>query len=139
MRTTLSDKNHFKYFGLLATLLCFSIVNAQHLLDTVPQVFTLSEGPQPKILPAGQPLTYPFVPKATNGEALITTYTKEKADQILAITDAYSDKNGNIWFTTNGEGIGKYDGKTITIYKQKNGLAIIVCSVLPVIKAETFG
>ncbi len=32
------------------------------------------------------------------------------------------DKNGNIWFGTNGGGVNKYDGKTFTQYTEKQGL-----------------
>ncbi|NQY06930.1 MAG: hypothetical protein HRT68_12270 [Flavobacteriaceae bacterium] len=38
------------------------------------------------------------------------------------ITGLHQDKRGAIWFTTNGAGIGKYNGQTITIYGEKEGL-----------------
>ena len=33
------------------------------------------------------------------------------------------DKNGNLWFGTNGNGLSKYDGKSFMHYTQKNGLS----------------
>ncbi len=32
------------------------------------------------------------------------------------------DKNGNIWFGTDGDGVSKFDGKSFTTYNEKDGL-----------------
>jgi ligand-binding sensor domain-containing protein len=40
---------------------------------------------------------------------------------VWAITD---DKEGNLWIATLGEGVWKYDGKTFTNYRTKDGLGI---------------
>jgi ligand-binding sensor domain-containing protein len=33
------------------------------------------------------------------------------------------DKDGNYWFGTNGEGVFRYDGKTLVQFTDKDGLA----------------
>lgn len=38
------------------------------------------------------------------------------------VTEGFSDKEGNIWFTTTREGIYKYNGKTFTNITVKGGL-----------------
>jgi hypothetical protein len=34
----------------------------------------------------------------------------------------FQDKNGNLWFGTNGDGVCRYDGKSFTNYTEKEGL-----------------
>nr|WP_290935754.1 two-component regulator propeller domain-containing protein [Haliscomenobacter sp.] len=47
------------------------------------------------------------------------------------ITCMLQDKNGNIWFGTNGGGVSKYDGKFFTHFTEKEGLSNnIVQSIL---------
>lgn len=123
MKSPLTIKKHLKYCWI-ALIFSFAInSNAQQLQDTVPEIIFLSQKPAPKSSPPGQPLVYPFVPLISNGESLITAYNKEKSEAIKPINGSYCDKNGNIWFATQGEGAGKYDGKSITFYKKKDGLA----------------
>jgi Two component regulator propeller len=38
------------------------------------------------------------------------------------IRDIFQDSKNNIWFASNGEGVFKYNGKTITQFTEKNGL-----------------
>lgn len=38
-------------------------------------------------------------------------------------SNAYADKDGTIWFTSNGGGVYHYDGKTFENYTEKNGLS----------------
>ncbi len=38
------------------------------------------------------------------------------------IPDILEDSNGNIWFGTNGEGVCRYDGKSMVFFTTKNGL-----------------
>lgn len=40
----------------------------------------------------------------------------------FSVYSILKDKNGNVWFGTQAEGVGKYDGKTLTWYREK-GLA----------------
>lgn len=35
----------------------------------------------------------------------------------------FQDKNGNIWFGTNGDGVGRFDGKTLVYFTLKDGLS----------------
>ena len=37
-------------------------------------------------------------------------------------SNAYLDKDGTLWFSSNGGGIYHYDGKTFKNYTKKNGL-----------------
>jgi len=39
------------------------------------------------------------------------------------ITEIIEDKQGNIWFSRDGYGVSKYDGKSFTHYTKKDGLA----------------
>ena len=53
----------------------------------------------------------------------------EKASEVNKIpvpkngfSNAYLDKDGSLWFSSNGGGIYHYDGKTFKNYTKKNGL-----------------
>jgi ligand-binding sensor domain-containing protein len=39
------------------------------------------------------------------------------------VTEIIEDKQGNIWFSRDGYGVSKYDGKSFTHYTKKDGLA----------------
>ncbi|HLP13633.1 MAG TPA: two-component regulator propeller domain-containing protein [Flavobacteriales bacterium] len=39
------------------------------------------------------------------------------------VWQALEDKNGNIWFATNGGGVNRYDGQRLTFYTQKEGMS----------------
>lgn len=122
-RIIFSIKNNLKLLILLFGLIVVSNSNAQQLLNTSPNVVQLSDKPAPIITPAGQPVVYDFGPQVSTGESLITAYNILKAKPINPVNGSFCSSNGTIWFATNGEGIGRYDGKTITFYKKKNGLA----------------
>lgn len=50
-----------------------------------------------------------------------------KDDHIYSITE---DRKGNIWFSTAGAGIYKYDGRRFTNFQEKDGLSDMSASIL---------
>jgi ligand-binding sensor domain-containing protein len=58
--------------------------------------------------------------EATNIDVFGASFTS-KIDK--NITSVLQDKNGNYWFGTNGEGVFRYDGRTLVQFTDKDGLA----------------
>lgn len=65
-------------------------------------------------------------------------YEKQKAvdlseeivrDKILYFNSGIADKEGNLWMTTYGGGVWKYDGKTLSNFEIKNGKedVLLIC------------
>ena len=46
----------------------------------------------------------------------------EEGWQDASIGTSIKDKNGNLWFGSNGQGVYRYDGKTFTHFTEKDGL-----------------
>jgi ligand-binding sensor domain-containing protein len=67
---------------------------------------------------AAIPITAPM--EKNYATAFGTNGTTEIDNNIRSI---FQDKNNNYWFGTNGTGVFRYDGKTITQYTEKEGLA----------------
>ena len=53
---------------------------------------------------------------------LITIYTTDQGLPINSVYNIVEDKLGNIWFSTWGGGVSKFDGSTFTTYKKEHGL-----------------
>ncbi|MES2591012.1 MAG: two-component regulator propeller domain-containing protein [Bacteroidota bacterium] len=51
-----------------------------------------------------------------------TNYNNEQRYALTKIECSYKDRNGNIWFGTNGGGVSRYDGKSFTTYTIAQGL-----------------
>jgi ligand-binding sensor domain-containing protein len=55
------------------------------------------------------------------------SYILPKLDPKLQISEyirrIFQDKKGNLWFGTNGDGVCRYDGKTLTYFSTKEGFA----------------
>jgi ligand-binding sensor domain-containing protein/serine phosphatase RsbU (regulator of sigma subunit) len=83
----------------------------------------------PKKIKAGQPKIIPI--KLNQGEAggisLMQNYTTDNGLALDAISyghkSALCDKQGNLWFGTEGGGLSRYDGKSFTNYTSVQGLA----------------
>ena len=45
-----------------------------------------------------------------------------------SVTDIVEDRDGNLWFTTNGNGVARYDGLEFVAYSRRDGLASDVFS-----------
>jgi ligand-binding sensor domain-containing protein/signal transduction histidine kinase len=63
------------------------------------------------------------IPENAQGRGLFTSYTSDAGLAIDQVYCSYKDRNGNLWFGTNGGGISKYNGKTFTNYNKQHGLA----------------
>ncbi len=86
----------------------------------------------PKVVPA---IDSPFVAKQSNVISSLPFFTKDAAicnleylDVDQGMNSSYirailEDKDGNIWFGTDGGGVSKYDGKSFTHYTDKEGLS----------------
>lgn len=63
------------------------------------------------------------------GRGFFATFTTDNGLALDQVFCSYKDKEGNLWFGTNGGGVSKYDGKTFTNYTTAHGLAnnIIWC------------
>ena len=57
------------------------------------------------------------------GKGFFTTYNTDNGLALDQIYCSYKDRNGNLWFGTNGGGVSKYDGNKFTNYTTTHGLA----------------
>ena len=86
----------------------------------------------PKILPA---IDSPFIAGIPEGVIAKEAYAKDQNPQNFSsfgklqglkndvIYCLLEDKDGNLWFGTNGGGVSKYDGKSFTHFTEKEGLS----------------
>lgn len=51
------------------------------------------------------------------------TYLLKPELSTSQVTSLVADLKGNLWFSTDGMGVGKFDGKSFTYYNKQNGLA----------------
>ncbi|WP_353549294.1 two-component regulator propeller domain-containing protein [Sediminibacterium sp. KACHI17] len=71
------------------------------------------------------------IPEEAQGKALFTTYTSDDGLALDQVHSSYKDRNGHLWFGTNGGGVSRFDGKKFTNYTNLHGLASnIVWSIL---------
>ncbi len=71
------------------------------------------------------------IPEEAQGKALFTTYTSDNGLALDQVHSSYKDRNGHLWFGTNGGGVSRFDGKKFTNYTNIQGLASnIVWSIL---------
>ncbi len=63
------------------------------------------------------------------GKGFFTTYSTDDGLALDQVNCSFMDKQGNLWFGTNGGGVSKYDGKSFVNYTTQQGLAnnIIWC------------
>ena len=57
------------------------------------------------------------------GKGFFTTYNTDNGLALDQIYCSSKDRNGNLWFGTNGGGVSKYDGNKFTNYTTTHGLA----------------
>jgi serine phosphatase RsbU (regulator of sigma subunit)/streptogramin lyase len=57
------------------------------------------------------------------GVGFFTTYTTDNGLALDGITSAIRDRSGNLWFSTAGGGVSRYDGKSFTNFTTSQGLA----------------
>jgi ligand-binding sensor domain-containing protein/serine phosphatase RsbU (regulator of sigma subunit) len=57
------------------------------------------------------------------GVGFFNTYTTDNGLALDGITSSIRDKSGNLWFTTAGGGVSRYDGKSFTGFTTSQGLA----------------
>src|SRR5579862_8610690 len=77
------------------------------------------------------PVKYVFKNDKTNlpivadaqGLGLFTNYTVENGLALDQINCSFADKEGNLWFGSNGGGVSEYDGDSFTTFSTEQGLA----------------
>jgi ligand-binding sensor domain-containing protein/signal transduction histidine kinase len=74
----------------------------------------------PKSERAGKPNVR--IDSTNKGLPFFTNYSLEQGLLSNNITSGIIDKNGNLWFGTDGAGVSKFDGKGFTNYTSANGL-----------------
>ena len=77
--------------------------------------------------PAALALGWPSLHHCTGllaADPAVTQTTPDPAVQIgQYVTCVFQDKAGNFWFGTNGQGVSRYDGKSLVAFTTKDGLA----------------
>ncbi len=88
-----------------------------------PIVTSLMGANAPRVIKAGKPIKVPL--QNTDGFEFpnITEYTIADGLPVNEVLASAVDSKGNMWFTTPGYGICKYDGVSFTNYTMKNGLS----------------
>lgn len=119
-----------KYSGLMRFLFCFAIsviLNscvAQTTNNTTSNTDTIDSNETDvgylirDLRTAEIPTIFPQMHTNLNG----------KVSQF--VRDMYEDNNGNFWFGTNGDGIIRYDGKSLEKFVSAKGLGIAVREIL---------
>jgi ligand-binding sensor domain-containing protein len=64
-----------------------------------------------------------FILGTAGGYTRMKNFNTEQGLALSTLGCAYCDKEGNLWFGTQGGGVSKYDGKTFTTYTTMQGLA----------------
>ncbi|MBS1646225.1 MAG: SpoIIE family protein phosphatase [Bacteroidetes bacterium] len=95
--------------------------------DTIKPAKVLAAG-TPKTIKAGAPIVKEIEPNfgEAGGLSMMQNYTTDNGLALDAISlghkSALCDRNGNIWFGTNGGGASRYDGKSFTHFSTAQGL-----------------
>ncbi len=67
----------------------------------------------------GRPSAHVSQVSAANDPALTGSDTAQVAEYIVA---AFEDRQGNLWFGTNGQGVARYDGRSLQYFSMGEGL-----------------
>ena len=65
---------------------------------------------------------YPFI-LGDGGKSHFSNFTTDDGLPLDAIYSSLMDKSGNLWFSTRGGGVSKYDGQSFTNFSTNHGLA----------------
>lgn len=124
--SNLSEKNKPKEIFLENTPkpISISIPEGSGNTDEAPK----SGKSSTRLLP---PVKHSFINSITNlpiaadaqGNGFFTKYSTDDGLALDQIYCSYKDKNGYLWFGTNGGGVSKYDGRSFTNYTTAQGLA----------------
>ena len=66
--------------------------------------------------------THMVMPPEEQAAGFFTNYTTDDGLALDAITCSFADKDGNLWFGTDGGGVSRYDGRSFTNYTVEHGL-----------------
>ncbi|KIC93705.1 sensor histidine kinase [Flavihumibacter solisilvae] len=92
--------------------------------STVPPVITLiDKSNAPGKVLAGKPEVHQVPGPGGLGLPNFTHYNTEQGLPLSFTWWGYKDKNGNLWFGTDGGGVSRYDGKSFTNFNTTQGLA----------------
>lgn len=94
----------------------------------------LKDRPAPKIIPIN-------AVKRVKAKAPIrnfSTYGIADGLAVQSITSGFKDKEGNLWFGTNGGGVSKFDGRTFTSFDERHGIGNGVVRVIRQDKTGNF-
>ena len=99
------------------------------LPDSIKPVNILLKKPVRNIK-AGKPKAHLFLDSSTHrvlspeeqAQVFFTNYTTEDGLALESIWCSFTDKDGNLWFGTDGGGVSRYDGRSFTNYTIEHGL-----------------
>lgn len=105
------------------------ITALSNLPDSSKPVKIFLKKPPGKIK-AGKPIIHSFLDSGTQrvlppeeqAAGFFTNYTAEDGLALDAIRCSAVDKDGNLWFGTDGGGVSRYDGRSFTNYTNQHGL-----------------
>ena len=63
------------------------------------------------------------IPEDAQGKGLFSNFTTDQGLALDQVYCSYKDKQGNLWFGTNGGGVSKYNGKHFSNFTKLQGLA----------------
>lgn len=83
-----------------------------------------------KRIKAGRPIIHSFLDSATHmlmppeeqAAGFFTNYTSDDGLALDGVNYSAVDKDGNLWFGTDGGGVSRYDGRSFTNYNNQHGL-----------------
>ncbi len=88
---------------------------------SAPKVISITASSKPKRIGAGKPMMK--IDSSNGGQPFFTNYSTDQGLALSAVGCEIQDRDGNLWFGTQGGGLSKYDGKSFTTYTSANGLA----------------
>lgn len=112
-------------------ILFFSIILFSNAQDSTslkpPERVYLKNMPAPIVQKAGSPEITFLANNKAQGKSFFTSYDTDDGLALDLINygfkSAMCDKDGNLWFGTQGGGVSKYDGKSFTNFNIDNGLS----------------
>ena len=107
----------WRFYGLVCFLFCV-VASIAHAQGVVGKGIVVPAGPGKRV-PAGPGKITP----AGSGRGYWRTFDVTDGLAGLYIYSIIQDREGNLWFATDGSGVSRYDGHRFTTFTTDNGLA----------------